>query len=147
MTSSTRKDVEKGFRELSVCDAYASIFENGTGWWTVLCTNALSLNVAVVGMEITVAAFVSTCAGESFGASPAEQALFISASALSMAGGAFLLSPIADVIGRWKLLFWSTVTYVTFGVLTAAAWSFWSLLVFRAVLGFSGGGMFSGMDF
>ena len=60
--------------------------------------------------------------------------------------GVLMLGPVADSVGRWRILFVSTFFIVTFGLLSALASSYSFLWSTRLVVGFWEGGSTVAID-
>jgi len=121
-------------------DAYEQIYGRGTGSWTIRCTFLLALQSMSLALESNVSPFVAGCTAELGITTPVQKANMNSAASLGMLLGTILLVPLADVVGRWRLLFWSSLGTAAFAFLSAAVQSYYQLLITRALVGFMAAG-------
>lgn len=133
-------------RELPVDEALRLIAAEGNGWWAILCTNALCINCAMQAVETSVLTYLTSCAEGAFHLTTTDTAFLASVVYIGMGIGALLLNPLADVIGRWKILLGSSVGLVVFGLLSAVSPNYNCLLICRCLVGASEGVFMVALD-
>jgi MFS family permease len=114
--------------------------------WLVVV--ALGITWILDGLEVTLAGAVS-------GALKESPALQLSNEQVGLAGSAYLLGAVlgalffgrlTDTLGRKKLFSVTVLVYLTATALTAFAWDFWSLAVFRFLTGAGIGGEYAAIN-
>ena len=93
------------------------------------------------GMEMLVLSFLGPSAHCEWGISPGEQSALSSAVFLGMMVGAPLWGAVADNHGRKYAFFATAFATFAFGLASAVAPMYWSLLLARALVGFGLGGV------
>jgi len=133
-------------RLMSVDEAMRTIADTGNGYWAILCTNSLCINCAMQSVETTVLTYLTSCAEGTFHLNAGETAFLVSVVYMGMVAGALFLNPLADVIGRWKVLIASSTGLVFFGLLSALSPNYTFLLVCRFFVGASEGVFMVALD-
>jgi len=87
------------------------------------------------GFDMQVIAYVAPRMADSWGLAPASFAQAFAAGPLGLAAGAFLVSPIADRIGRKPVIIGSTLLFGLFALLTAGAQTLGQLVALRFLTG------------
>ena len=121
--------------EMTVDDALEIILEEGDGeyfygWWTLICTGVLSIYASVIAFEYNMLTFVAPCACVDFFPDASDSVLALKEAALwtafytGFAVGTMIMGPLADAVGRWRILFVSSLMIVVFGLLSAVGQSY-----------------------
>jgi MFS family permease len=114
--------------------------------WLLVC--ALGVTWVLDGLEVTVVGAINPTLQK-------PTTLGLSASQLGMVGtsylagaitGALVFGHLADRLGRKKLFSVTLCIYLAGALLTAIAWNFWSLLLFRVVVGLAIGGEYAAIN-
>lgn len=88
------------------------------------------------GFDFLVIAFVLSSIADEFDISLASATTLVSAAFVSRWLGAAVLGSVADRIGRKKTMIIGIVIYSVATMMCGFAWDYWSLLVFRLIVGF-----------
>lgn len=121
---------------LTLDQAFELIDAEGTGHWTLTCTFILSFFSTALALESNISPYLSECASDVGVDTSDEQALLNSVAAIGYIAGTVLLMPLADSLGRWRLLYYSSSVAAFFGAVSAIATRYWQLLMARFLVNF-----------
>lgn len=140
---------------MSVIDALEEVLDTGDddddccvcpNGWTVLIVVVLTTTIAAFAIETNLLAYVAPCAVAEFSSADdydtiadLEYSLWDAAYYGNMLG-CFIIGPMADIIGRWRVLMFSSVVVVISGLLSALSISYRMLWWTRFFVGFGEGG-------
>lgn len=99
-----------------------------------------ALIAALDGFDTQAIAYVAPSIAETWGVDPAAFGPIFGAGLLGLTIGAFILSPVADKIGRKAVILLCTVIFGLFAFLTARATNMEELLIYRVLTGIGLGG-------
>lgn len=94
-----------------------------------------ALGIMLDGFDFFIIGVASPLLVKEFDLSSAEQGLVTAAAIVGAIFGAGLLGPLADRVGRRRIFRVDLVLFIVFSVACVFAWSVWSLIAFRFVLG------------
>lgn len=94
-----------------------------------------ALGIMLDGFDFFIIGVASPLLAKDFNLSSAEEGLVTAAAIVGAIVGAGLLGPLADKVGRRRIFRVDLVLFVVFSVICMFAWSMWSLIAFRFVLG------------
>lgn len=157
--SRRRRDDEEEDMEgaMDIEEAIERILEDGDGDclysnFTLIASFTLSIFMMVFALETNMLTYVGPCATASFYPDASYEELYIKETGLWDAlyygelVGALFWGPLGDSVGRWRILFISSLCTFTFGVLSAAATSYDFLYWTRFAVGFFEGGATIAID-
>ncbi len=101
--------------------------------WTILVLSFLI--VSIDGLDTAAMGYIAPVLISEWHVSKAALAPVMSAALLGLAFGALTAGPLADRFGRKKVIVVSALLFGAMTLASAAAWSLWSLTVFRFVTG------------
>ncbi len=94
-----------------------------------------ALGILLDGFDFFIIGVASPLLAEDFGLTAAEKGLVTAAAIVGAIFGAGLLGPLADRLGRRRIFRFDLILFIVFSVACVFAWSVWSLIAFRFVLG------------
>jgi MFS family permease len=94
-----------------------------------------ALGIMLDGFDFFIIGVAGPLLTMDFNLSSAEEGLVTAAAIVGAIFGAGLLGPLADKIGRRRIFRVDLVIFVVFSIICMFAWSVWSLIAFRFVLG------------
>lgn len=127
--------VEQVAEELSVDEALGSIQERGTGLVVVYCVAILSINSTAKALEANLQMYISDCIGAEWRVSDMQKASLLNSPIFGMILGTIIFNPLADIVGRRRVLLYTTQLLLLFAVLSAFAPSFTTLWILRMLVG------------
>ena len=119
-------------------EAIASL---GMGRYQAQLLSVIALLVMTEAMECNLLTFLSPCVAVAWGLDSVDEATLSSIVFGVSLLGTFFFGWAADSFGRWTVALVCAFANSAFGVLSAVAGRYWVLVAFRAVVGFSIGGM------
>lgn len=120
-------------------DAFDHVFQNGNGRWTIFSHWFLLSLVSMQSLEYNSLTYLSSCAAGEFGVEGFKRASLYCSALVGLALGTLVMSPLADIVGRLRVLSVSTWALFVFAMFAACAPDWWSLLILRTIVGFFGG--------
>lgn len=105
---------------------------------------ALILNM-LDGFDISAMAFTAHSIGETFGLLPEQLGLIFSVTLAGMMLGAMLLSPLADIVGRRKVLLICVALIASTMILFGFCTSLWQMVLLRFITGLGVGSMLASL--
>lgn len=90
--------------------------------------------------DVGLVTFVVAALTKGWNLSPAQVGIILSIGLAGMLVGAFLSGPIADRVGRKAVFQWTMLIFSICSLLCALSWDFYSLVVFRFLVGIGLGG-------
>lgn len=94
-----------------------------------------ALGILLDGFDFFIIGVASPLLAEDFALTDAEKGLVTAAAIIGAIFGAGLLGPLADKIGRRRIFRFDLLLFIAFSIACVFAWSVWSLIAFRFVLG------------
>lgn len=107
-------------------------------WWLIL---AIGLLFSADSTEVLLLSFVSQVLRANWGISVTEASTLVGVVFGGQIVGSIIFGPLADAVGRRKVVLLIALTVIVFGLLSAAASSFALLLFFRVIVGVGVGGL------
>ncbi len=103
---------------------------------------ASSVGYAMDGFDLLILGFAIAAITSTFALSPTAAGSLATFTLVGAVLGGLLFGVLSDYLGRVKVLTWSILLFAAFTGLSALAWDYWSLAVFRFVAGLGLGGEF-----
>jgi MFS family permease len=101
-----------------------------------------AVGYAMDGFDLLILGFALTSIAATFGLSKTQAGALVTYTLVGAVLGGVLFGILADYLGRVRVLTWSIVIFAVFTGLTALAWNYPSLAVFRFISGLGLGGEF-----
>jgi len=115
------------------------IAATGNGFWYVRVIITMSLNMALLAVEVNMLSFVVYCAEDTWDLSSWAGDVLVDLSTVGCFLGTMIWGPVADVIGRMHVLWITMAGMVIFGMLSAIAPTFAIFVILRFLTGFCEG--------
>lgn len=103
---------------------------------------ASSIGYAMDGFDLLILGFALAAITATFGLSTTEAGSLATFTLVGAVAGGLLFGVLSDYLGRVRVLAWSIIIFAVFTGLTALAWDYTSLAVFRVIAGLGLGGEF-----
>lgn len=120
-------------------EALHKIYTTGNHLWLVRGCFTVCLTGAMMAIETNMLTFLVYCSEDAFDEGSVYGLFLVGGVVLGFLLGTVVFSPLGDIIGRWKILCWSSVGLVVMGALSAIAPNDWSFVLFRSLLSFCEG--------
>lgn len=91
------------------------------------------------GSELLLISTVTRAVGDEWNLTPAERGSMVSVVFIGVLIGNMMSGPVGDTYGRRLPILCSMASIFIFSILSALSWGFWSLIVFRCLVGMSFG--------
>lgn len=101
-----------------------------------------AVGYAMDGFDLLIIGFALTAITATFGLSDTQAGGLSTATLVGAVAGGVIFGIMSDYLGRVKVLTWSILIFAVFTGLSAAAWNYPALLVFRFIAGIGLGGEF-----
>eukprot|EP00752_Nemacystus_decipiens_P015681 g13995.t1 len=102
---------------------------------------AVGLAIGTDGIEVTLLSYLVPCVAAEWNLSSLQQGSLTASVFAGELLGAIILGVMSDAYGRRPAFQVATLLVVLFGLLTTFATGFWSLVIFRSLVGVGAGGM------